>query len=228
MPKKILVAGATGGVGRAVVAKLLERKMPVRVLAREAMRAREIFSPKVEIVPADATKPDSLKGLFSDVHAVICTIGAKAPYGPDSPQNVDYEGVVHLVEAAKAAHIAHFVLVSSIGVTQPNHRLNQMFNNVLNWKLKGEDALRGSGLTYTIVRPGGLGDVPGGRKALKFAQGDNISGRVSRADVAEICLQALNHMEARQVTFEVIETEGNPPVEDNQWAALFDGLQKDS
>ncbi|MBZ0284434.1 MAG: SDR family oxidoreductase [Anaerolineae bacterium] len=227
MPEKILVAGATGGVGRAVVSKLAERKMPVRVLARDAMMARELFSPTVEIVPADATKPDSLKGLFSDIYGVICTIGAKAPHGPDSPQHVDYEGVLHLVEAAKAAHIAHFVLVSSIGVTQPNHRLNQMFNNVLNWKLKGEDALRESGLVYTIVRPGGLGDVPGGKRALQFDQGDRMSGRISRADVAEICLRALNQPEARQVTFEVIETEGKPP-DDAEWAALFGGLQKDA
>lgn len=223
MPEKILVAGATGGVGRALVLKLAEQGLPTRVMARDAMRAREILSPGTEIVPGDVSKPDSLKGMLADIRAVICTIGAKAPYGPDSPEHVDYEGVRNLVEAAKAAHISHFILVSSIGVTQPDHRLNQMFNNVLKWKLKGEDALRTSGLTYTIVRPGGLTDAPGGRTTLRFDQGDKISGRTSRADVAEVCIQALNQPGARNVTFEVIETEGEAS---DQWSALFDGLQK--
>jgi hypothetical protein len=49
-----------------------------------------------------------------------------------------------------------------MGVTDPDHMLNKILDNVLVWKLRGEDALRAAGVPYTIVRPGGLQDGPGG------------------------------------------------------------------
>ena len=61
---------------------------------------------------------------------------------------------------AAAADLNQFVLVSSGGVTHEDHVLNKMFNNVLIWKFKGEEAVRNSGVPYTIFRPGGLVDKP--------------------------------------------------------------------
>jgi uncharacterized protein YbjT (DUF2867 family) len=102
-------------------------------------------------------------------------------------------------------------------VTHPDHPLNA-FGQVLTWKLKGEDALRGSGLNYTIVCPGGLRDEPGGRYRLRFDQGDRMTGMISREDVAEICIQALDEPAARNLTFEVVQTGEEGP---NDWKALF-------
>src|SRR5262249_15321202 len=128
------------------------------------------------------------------------------------------------VVAATAGGIEHFVLVSSIGVTNPDHPINR-FGNVMAWKLRGEDVLRGSGLTYTIVRPGGLIDDPGGRKGVRFAQGDPISGRVTRADTATACIQALTQHGARNTTFELINTDEDS---ETNWSALFASLIPDS
>ena len=117
----------------------------------------------------------------------------------------------------------HFVLVSSCAVTKPDHPLNK-FGQVLTWKLKGEDVLRASGLAYTIVRPGGLTNEPGGQSALVIDQGDRLNGMISRADVAEVCVQALQQPNARNTTFEVVQAQG-APVDD--WAALFATLRPD-
>ncbi|MFN8447146.1 MAG: NAD(P)H-binding protein [Anaerolineae bacterium] len=115
-----------------------------------------------------------------------------------------------LVLAARNAGIGRFILVSSLAVTHPEHPLNN-FGRVLDWKRRGEDALRTSGLLYTIVRPGGLTDAPGGASALKVDQGDRISGMISRSDVAAVCVAALDEIATYHTTFEIVAEEGTPP-----------------
>uniref|UniRef100_A0A453SNF3 NAD(P)-binding domain-containing protein n=1 Tax=Aegilops tauschii subsp. strangulata TaxID=200361 RepID=A0A453SNF3_AEGTS len=77
----------------------------------------------------------------------------------------------------------------------------------------GEDALRRSGLGYTIVRPGPLQEEPGGQRALIFDQGNRISQAISCADVADICVKALHDSTARNKSFDVcyeyVSEEGN-------------------
>ena len=219
----VLVVGATGGVGQHVTRKLLERGDPVCLLVRNPVRIRTLFGDVPCVFVGDTRQPESLTPAFQNVRAVICATGTTTPVGSNSPEHVDYEGVRNLVEAACPASVEHFVLVSSCAVTKPDHPLNN-FGQVLTWKLKGEDALRASGLTYTVVRPGGLTNEPGGQAALTFAQGDRISGMVSRADVADVCIQALQQPNARNVTFEVVQAQG-APVDD--WATLFAPLSPD-
>lgn len=222
MSGSILVAGATGGVGQQVTHQLIIAHRAVRALVRDAQQASRILDYQAEHVEGDVTRPASLAAALRDVRYVICTIGSRAVHG-GNPEQVDYTGVRNLVEAAKAAGVAHFVLVSSIGATQPDHPVNR-FGQVLTWKLRGEDAVRNSGLSYTVVRPGGLIDEPGGRKGIVFAQGDCITGRVTRADVAAVCIQSLAQPAARNVTFEVINNDDAPP---SDWPRVFATLKPD-
>jgi uncharacterized protein YbjT (DUF2867 family) len=223
MEEIYLVAGATGALGQQIVSRLLRRGKHVRALVRDKTKGRALLGENLELVQGDIRQIDTLHEAARDVKIVICATGTRSAEGANDPQAVDYEGVRNLVNAAKGAGVQHFLLVSSLGVTQENHPLNN-FGRVLEWKKKGEDALRASGLDYTIIRPGGLTDEPGGQRALKLDQGDKISGRVSRADVADISLQALTHPNARNVTFELIEAEGQQP---GSLDPLFDGLKSD-
>jgi uncharacterized protein YbjT (DUF2867 family) len=219
----ILVAGATGGLGQQLVYQLKQAGQPVRALARSLKNARVVLGPEIQITAADVREPATLAPAVEGVRYVLSALGTHAPLGGNSPEHVDYEGVKNLVDAAKSAGVEHFVLVSSIAVTQPDHPLNA-FGKVLSWKLKGEEALRASGLAYTIVRPGGLTDEPAGQKGLQIDQGDRISGRISRAVVAQVCLQAMQQPAARNTTFEIVEAEGQMPTD---WVAFFSGLQPD-
>src|SRR5690349_6361400 len=127
MAKPVLVAGATGGVGKMVVQKLLAQGTPVRVLARDFQAARALFSDTVEYIAADTRQPDTLHPAVMGVRAIICTIGAgQGSDATNTPETVDYEGVRNLVNAAKEADAEQFVLVSSLGATQPDHLLNRM------------------------------------------------------------------------------------------------------
>ena len=221
----VLVAGATGGVGAFVVAQLVSARYAVRALARRPARARAKLGDRVEILEGDTLRRDTLRVALEGIEYVICATGSRVPVGPDSPEHVDYEGVRNLAEAARATGVRQLVLVSSLSVTNPNHPLNA-FANVLTWKLRGEDALRASGTAYTIVRPGGLADDAGGQRQLRFDQGDRLgSGRISRTDVATVCVQALGRASAFGVTFEVIESEQVGP---NDWTALFGQLRPDA
>ena len=102
--------------------------------------------------------------------------------------------------------------------------MNEQLGGILTWKLRGEEAIRSSGLTYTIIRPCALTEQPGD-KILYAEQGDNLKGQVSRDAIAELCLEAMNSPEAANKTFEVNESEqqGN-----NNWEKLFGSLQSDS
>jgi uncharacterized protein YbjT (DUF2867 family) len=153
---------------------------------------------------------------------LISAVGTTTPVGGNCPKRVDFEGVANLVRAAQMQAVEHFVLISSIAVTHPEHPLNR-FGKILDWKRKGEQALQQSGLHYTIIRPGGLIDKPGG-STLIFSQGDQILGTLSRADLAEICIQALSASLPCAVTFEVVEAEqkGRP-----DWTDLFAALMAD-
>jgi uncharacterized protein YbjT (DUF2867 family) len=200
----ILVVGATGGTGQQIVLQLQEQGYGVRALVRDATSATEKLGPDVELVVADVRDPESLVPAFDGITRVISSIGASDKEGPNSPEFVDYGGNKNLIDAAINARAEQFVFVSSMGVTHEDHVLNRIFGNVLIWKMKAEDYLRASGIAYTVIRPGGLHDKPGGEQKIVFEQVDEVKvAAISRADVAAVCIAALAYPEAQNKTFEV-------------------------
>ncbi|MCG6137008.1 MAG: CIA30 family protein [Nostoc sp. LLA-1] len=143
---------------------------------------------------------------------------------------------VESIKAYGGDSFPRFVLVSSAGVTRPGRpginldeeppavRLNDQLGGILTWKLKGEDSLRESGIPYTIIRPCALTEEPGG-KELIFEQGDNIRGKISRDDVAELCVRSLHESPASNITLEVKSSENT--VNSIDWHQLFSQLQPD-
>lgn len=141
-----------------------------------------------------------------------------------------------------------FVHVGSAGVTRPDRpgldlskqppavRLNKELDFILTYKLKGEDVIRESGIPYAIVRPCALTEEPAGADLI-FEQGDNITGKVSREEIARICIAALDSPYALDKTFEVkstvpfsepftIDPENPPPEKDYDvyFKTLKDGI----
>jgi len=225
-PGTVLVAGATGRTGTPVVTQLLADGYKVRVLVRDPAKARTTLGEQVTYFTGDVTDPASLAPAMKGADAVISAIGAKGKEGPARPEVIDYQGVKNLATAAAAAGVKQFVLVSSRAVTQKDHPLNRMFGDVLIWKLKGEDALRASGVPYTIIRPGGLTNAEAGKSAFVLEQGDKVTGQttIARADVATACVQALKHPEARNRTFELNTVPGSPMTD---WRTRFADLKPD-
>jgi uncharacterized protein YbjT (DUF2867 family) len=218
----ILVVGATGGTGQQIVLQLQEQGYGVRALVRDATSATEKLGPDVELVVADVRDPESLVPAFDGITRVISSIGSSEKEGPNSPEFVDYGGTKNLIAAAVNARAEQFVFVSSMGVTHEDHVLNRIFGNVLIWKMKAEDYLRASGIAYTVIRPGGLHDKPGGEQKIVFEQGDEVKvAGISRTDVAAVCVAALAYPEAQNKTFEVFTIK--EPAEAD-WQAKFSAL----
>ncbi|MBH8554883.1 SDR family oxidoreductase [Nostocaceae cyanobacterium CENA357] len=185
----VLVAGATGGVGQIVVAKLLEKEFKVRVLTRNPTKAANMFNNKVEVVVGDIRELSTLSSATQDVTHIICCTGTTAfpsarwEFDPqpnliewgmifsdsayrdkkakNTPTKVDAQGVSNLVAAAPH-NLQRFVFVSSCGILRKNQLPFNILNafGVLDAKQKGEEAIINSGLPYTIIRPGRLIDGP--------------------------------------------------------------------
>jgi uncharacterized protein YbjT (DUF2867 family) len=206
MDKNFLIAGATGKTGRIIVQMLLDKGVKPRILVRDQDLAQNLFGDQVGIYVGDVREPESLLPAVDGVDILISAIGTRTPVGKNCPKRVDYEGVTNLIQAAKKSDVQRFVLVSSISVTHANHPMN-CFGRILDWKLKGEDALRESGLSYAIIRPGGLVDPSEGQKLLVIDQGDKILGTISRKALAETCLCAADYPQNLHMTFEIIESE---------------------
>ena len=223
--ERVLVSGATGKTGRLVVTELLARGYPVRALARDAQAARRVLPAEVEVVAGNLRDRESLTLAMRGVRRVISAAGAGTldENDPNGPRAVDFEGTRNLVEAARAERVAQFVLISSQNVTAPDRYGFVAMRPLLRWKFQGEQALRTSGLRYTIVRPGQLLDGPGGEQ-LRFAQGDALKGPIDRADLARVCVAALGRDAALERTFEIVSSK--TPGE-NDWTALFGALAAD-
>ena len=220
----VLVAGATGRTGQQLVRELTAAGFTVRALVRDPASARKVLGDGVEYATGDVRQRPTLDAALQGVRYAISAIGATRKDPANSPEFVDFQGVQNLANAAAAAKIAQLVIVSSAGVTQKDHMLNKMFDNVLLWKAKGEAAVRASGVPYTIVRPGGLTDKPGGQSGVRLEQGDRGTGLIPRADVARVCVAALQSPEARNRTFEVFSAQTPPDVD---WNAVFGKLAAD-
>lgn len=148
---------------------------------------------------------------------VVSAIGApeSKPFDVSAPRKVDGEGAIALVEAAAAAGVQRFVMVTSLGTTKfgwPASALN-LFWGVLYWKAQAEEALIKSGMQYTIVRPGGMerpqDDYKETHSTVVMPRDSTFGGQVSRLQVAELVAGVLSGGDAAaNKTLEVVAVQG--------------------
>ena len=214
---KAFVAGATGQTGRRIVEELVKRQIPVRALVRNLEAAQAILPNQAELVVGDVLKLEGLTELLGDSTFILCATGAKPSLNFTEPFQVDYLGTKNLVEAAKAKNIQQFVFVSSLCVSQFFHPLN-LFWLVLYWKQMAENYLIQSGLTYTIVRPGGLKNQDNSDSLVLSSADTLFEGSIPRQKVAQICVESLYYPDSRN---KIIEAVAKPEAPVKEWKELF-------
>ncbi|MEH2373033.1 NAD(P)H-binding protein [Nostoc sp.] len=214
---KAFVAGATGETGRRIVQELIARNIPVRALVRDIEKARGILSPEAELVVGDVLQPESLTATLGDSTVLLVATGAKPSFDPTGPYKVDFEGTKNLVDAAKAKGIEHFVFVSSLCTSRLFHPLN-LFWLILLWKKQAEEYIQKSGLTYTIVRPGGLKNEDN-LDAIVMQSADTLfDGSIPRQKVAQVAVEALFEADARN---KIVEIVAKPEAASKSFQELF-------
>ncbi len=218
---KAFVAGATGATGSRIVTQLVDRGVPVVAFVRDAAVARGQLPIEVTLVEGNVTDKESIRGAMAGCTVLLSATGARPGFDPTGPYQVDYEGTKNLVDVAKESGIEHFVMVSSLCTSRFFHPLN-LFFLILYWKQQAEAYLQASGLTYTIVRPGGLKYDDTDNRALIMAPADTLfEGSVPRLKVAQVCVEALYLPQSRNKIVEIVAQENANP---QPYEALFAGV----
>ncbi len=149
----ILVVGATGNLGSTVTRMLLAQGQPIRILVRSQSNYQPLADAGAQVVLGDLKQRSSLDAACEGVDTVITTANSAARGGEDTVQTVDLQGNRNLIDAAKAAGVKQFIFVSVL-TADPNSPIP-----FLQAKGKTEDALRASGIPYTILAPNGFMEV---------------------------------------------------------------------
>ncbi|MBL8147091.1 MAG: complex I NDUFA9 subunit family protein [Anaerolineae bacterium] len=149
----ILVTGAAGFVGNNVVRRLVAEGKPVRAMVRDTAKAKIRLGDlkgKVEIVAGDVTSRASLAPLMRDVSAVVHTVAVAIEKGSATYEDVNYQGTIHIVDAAEAANVRRFIYVSQNGAASDH------FSRFLRSKGRAQEYVASSNMQWTTVRPSAI------------------------------------------------------------------------
>lgn len=146
----ILVTGASGYIGSHIARQLVAAGHSVKAMIRSRQFAQEegrLNGLHVEWVEADITRPETLAKALEGVAAVVHTVAIAIEKGGRTYEQVNYQGTVDLVEAAKAAGVERFVFLSQLGA---DANLPYRF---LASKGRAQEYVAASGLKWTSFQP---------------------------------------------------------------------------
>ena len=207
MTAPILVVGATGQLGSAIVRKLLARGVAVRALARNAERLEPLRAAGAEIFPVDLMNLAKLTEVCRGVAQIVSTANNNMGTGATSPLRVDLTAHQNLCAAARNTGVQRLIYVSYRGAA-PDVPVD-IFS--LKWHI--EDAIRRSGVAYVAIRPTALMDIwvnqmlaprmRASKVALIFGDGMTIANYVAVDDVADLVIAVLDRPDVRNEVIEV-------------------------
>lgn len=193
---RIVVFGATGGTGRAVVHALLANGHEVTAFVRDPAALAPL--PGLHIVSGDAMHPDDVARAVAGQEAVVVSLGIpqrRAGLVPsatrDGPPYVCEAGTSNVIAAMQAAGVLRLVCVTSFGVGDTRAAAPLLFRvvfrlfmrEVMADKERQERLVKASGLDWTLVQPVGLTDRPAAGHWMASTAGKIGRSMVSRADV---------------------------------------------
>ncbi|MFW5641222.1 MAG: NAD(P)-dependent oxidoreductase [Roseicyclus sp.] len=195
---KIAVVGASRGIGRKVVDYALERGHEVRAVARSAERM-DVDSDRFEPVAGDATDPAVLVRAVEGVDAVILTLGVPRDFRALQPTTLFSTATQALIPVMEDAGVRRLLTVTGFGagdsygkLSAPERIAFKLFlGRAYADKAIQEELIRGSGLDWTIARPGILRDTPMSGKYRVLVEPETWrQGLIGRADVAHFLVHA--------------------------------------
>jgi len=190
---RVVVVGGHGKVARLLAPLLVARGDEVVPLVRRPEHADELAALGTQPVLLDIEESDGqdFATAFAGADAVVFAAGAGPDGNAGRKRSVDLEGSLKSQEGARRAGVRRFVQVSAIGVDAPiTDDMPAVWAAYVVAKRDADDALRGTDLDWTILRPGGLTDDEGtGRVTL----GEHVErGEIPRADVAAVVAAVLH------------------------------------
>lgn len=195
---KILILGSNGGVGSKVTELLKESNIDFTASVRDEKKLEELKASDIDAKLIDVAKDsiDDMVESFKGYDKVLFTIGAGGKGGAETTVQVDLDGAVKTMEAAKKAGVDQYYMVSTWdssreAVENPDDPIKTytICKHYADLYLKNN-----SGLTYTIIHPSTLNDDPGqGTIEVTDTHSTEVAGEqsISRSDVAKVVTKLL-------------------------------------
>jgi uncharacterized protein YbjT (DUF2867 family) len=190
----VVIAGGHGKIALRLTARLAARADIVTSLIRNPDHRADVEQAggRPVVVDLEATTVDDLAPILSGADAVVFAAGAGPGSGAARKDTVERAAAVLLAEAARAAGVHRYLLVSSTGVDDPPRPgTDEVWAAYLTAKKAAEDAIRASALAWTILRPGALTDDPGTGRVL-LAPPPVPPAEVTRDDTAAVLVALLD------------------------------------
>lgn len=263
----VAVVGGTGRLGRLAVQQLLDRNISCHLLVRRFPQCESPTSltdcttseqvaaffqqhPNISLFEGDVTNQDALNAVVKDCQACLALWGSTrrsklsdlwnrniADTDPTHAKQVNYQGVLNLIEACKAGQCPRIVRITGKGEDPTgifSVLINLLGSMAKAWNYQGEQALRASPVDYTIIRPGVMseeGATTDGNKvvSLKLADngGDLPVARIRYADVATLCLDCLDYPNAARCTLTAMTSDNEGDGGETSWKPMLATVQPD-
>lgn len=209
---RVVIAGGHGQIALHLERLLAARGDVAVGIIRNPDHATDLL--KIDAVPVildlEHSTVDQVADALTGADAVVFAAGAGPGSGAARKETVDRDAAILLAEAAEAAGVRRYVMVSAYSADNYDPNSTEVFQVYLRAKAQADADLRGRDLDWTVVRPGGLTNTPAtGRVSL----GESIGGgSISREDVAQVLLHVLDSPLTAARQFQVIG--GSTPIAD--------------
>jgi uncharacterized protein YbjT (DUF2867 family) len=194
----ILITGATGNIGRALIQKFVRAGIPVRALVRSPEKAQQIIATNVEIAIGDFTQPDSISESLQGVEKLFL-LSSLEPNLPQLQQQV--------IQLAKQAGVKHVVKLSAENA-DPQSALA-----IYRWHGEVEHYLEASGLDWTHLRPSYfMQNLLMSASTIQtqnsfFALRDEVTTTIDARDIASVAFEVLTQLGHEQKIYHLTGAE---------------------
>ena len=208
----ILIVGATGTLGRQVARRALDEGYKVRCLVRSPKKAAFLKEWGAELAPGNLCQPQSLQSALEGVDAVIDAATAKATDNLSMKQ-VDWDGKVALIQAAKAAGVERYIFFSILDA--------EKYSNVPLMEIKRctELFLSQAGMNYTILRLSGFMQGLIGQYGIPILENQAIWVTGESSPIAYMDTQDIAKFAVRALSVPATEKQTFPIVGSRAWSA---------
>lgn len=194
---KILIIGATRGVGRQLLLQSLAAGHQVTVLARDPAKV-DRMDKSLSVIKGDILERQLMNSIVQGQDAVCVTIGVPITF---APVTVFSQGTLNVIQAMQDHRLRRLLCVTGIGAGDSKGHGGFLYDRIFQPLLLRtiyadkdvqEEYIRESGLDWVIIRPAGLTNGPRTGRYRVLTRLDGItSTRISRADVADFMLTEL-------------------------------------
>jgi uncharacterized protein YbjT (DUF2867 family) len=201
----LLIVGATGTLGRQITRRALDEGYEVHCLVRSPKKAAFLKEWGAKLITGDLCEPETLPPALAGVTAIIDAATTRAT-DSRSIREVDWQGKVNLINAAKTARVDRFIFFSILDAEKyPDVPLMDIKNCT-------EKFLIDSGLNYTILRPCGFLQGLIGQYAIPILESQAVwvmgdtapTSYMDTQDIAKFAVQALKVQDTEKRSFPVV------------------------